>query len=162
MTAGGEAAAPGTAAADRRALSFATEAEAAADVRHLRRGYRQVGRWTLPQMCRHLAGSIDRTLADPDPSAPPPVVDPSARVYMDHTLTTGQIPSGRPAPAISVPPADCGDGDVDALLAALDRMARFAKPEVLFGRFGVVPLADARRFHLVHLSHHLSHLIPIA
>ncbi len=146
MTAAGDA--------ERRSLSFAAEAEAAADVQRLGQGYRRVGGWTLPQTCNHLAGAIERSLASHDPSDPAPVIDPNARAYLDTVLASGQIPP------VAIPPDDCDYREIDRLPAALDKLARCNETDVLFGRFGMIPFAHARRFTQVHVAHHLSHLAP--
>jgi hypothetical protein len=141
----------------RQPLSYSTEADAVADVRRLRSGYRKAGNWSLPQASRHLAAAIERTLAGPDPTVPPAPVDPAAIGFFRSVLSTGQIPSGRPTAA--APPADCDDRDVDRLLAALDQLAALDHP-VETARFGTISAADARRFHRIHAAHHLSHLVP--
>jgi hypothetical protein len=152
---------PGGPPVDRRSLSYATEADAADDVRRLRNGYRRAGAWTLPQVCNHVAGAIERMLAanETAPASVPPV-DPEARGYLASVLSSGRIPSGRPAPAVSIPPGDCTDAELDRLLAALDQLRGCRLPEVVAGRFGRVTIAEARQFHLIHAAHHLSHLVP--
>ena len=150
---------PNAAAAD-RPLSFATEADAAAEVHQLRRGYRQTGRWSLPQMCRHLRLAMDRLTVPPEADAP--AAPPEGRAVFQSYLDLGHPPPGVRSPAPFVPPADCGEADVDGFLDALDRLRAYPHPTVQMGRFGVVPVADARRFHLAHASHHLAFLVPVA
>ncbi len=150
-----------TPTAPTRPLVFATETDAAAEVHRLRQdGYRQTGDWSLPQMCRHLRLAVDRLTVPPGPDAP--AASPEARALLGTYLSTGHPPPGTPSPEPLVPPAGCDAADVDGFLDALDRLRAYAGPAVQMGRFGVVPIADARRFHLAHAAHHLAHLVPVA
>jgi hypothetical protein len=55
----------------RRRLSFRRLDEVMPDVDRLLIGHRAVGRWTLGQICNHLAASFRHSVAGfPDPPAP--------------------------------------------------------------------------------------------
>src|SRR6516165_9707364 len=88
----------------RRMLRYESFEEVMPDVERLLAGHTTVGRWTLAQICRHLAAILRRHV-DLPASTP---FDPSDRVSEDQKrrmLETGVLPEGIEAPPGVVPQA---------------------------------------------------------
>ncbi len=143
----------------RRQLNFNSEDDVIADVNALRRGYGQAGAWSLPRMCHHLECAV-RFRMQPGPFPPnTPEQDGKLAMFRD-IMATGRLPSGIVAPDAMLPPDDCGDRAIDALIVALSEFKRFTGPVAPHRIFGHLPDADARRLNLIHCAHHLSYLNP--
>ena len=143
-----------------RKVRYADERAAVADLDRLRKGYRQLGNWTLPMVARHVATVMSSGMKPPaDPVA---TAEQSAmkKAFVDKILQTGNPPKGFTPPPQYMPPADCSDTDVDRLIKALQKIAAYPHPLVDMGPFGPVTIADYRNLQLVHLAHHLGFLIP--
>jgi hypothetical protein len=145
----------------RRKLRYADEAAVIADVNELRRGYRQHGTWTLPQICWHLAAGVRSRMAPcPNPMPANTPEQDALRPMFEKVMAAGELPSGLPAPDRMMPPADPGDAAIDDFIAAMKQFAAFPGPIAPHARFGNLPDAEARRLNLIHCAHHLSHLEP--
>ena len=137
------------------------------DVAILRRGpYTSLGRWSLPQVCRHLSVAMESAVSVAASGQQTPEQADAWRQFMAVVFSPAGLPPGRPLPNPALePPADCGDADCgDAeyarLTAAIQLLVNHPHSHVSSPRFGPVPTADARRFHLAHANHHLSFLRP--
>ncbi len=142
----------------RRNLNYNSIDDLIADVKQLRKGYTQVGNWNLPQMCRHLTVSLSNTMRPSTEPATPEQL--KVRHLLENGLTTGKLPSGLQAPERSLPPTDCNDADIDAMIATFDRARTYNAPQSNHPRFGPLTLAEFNRMILVHAAHHLSYLVP--
>jgi hypothetical protein len=144
----------------RRLIRYANEDEAIADVERLRKGYTQIGGWSLPQMAWHLNLAV-RARMKPGPHPPDSPEQIARRPMAQHVLSmNGYLPDGITAPEPMQPPADAPDTSVDDLITALRELKGYTAeiaPHRLFGR---LPDADARRLNLIHCAHHLSYLVP--
>lgn len=148
------------AAKRREVLRFKSPDEVIADVSALRNGHQQAGNWNLAQMCRHLNTAMNRLMEPEDANSPAPPSTPELRQRVENILQSGKIPSGLQAPQRAVPPAICGDEEVDAFLATLGRFTAFAGPFSSHPRFGKLPDDEMRQLALIHCAHHLSYLTP--
>lgn len=145
----------------RRSLKFNTEDDVIADVRKLRSGYTQAGRWNLPQVCWHLnVGVHNRMKAGP--FAPNTPEQDARKAQFQQVLATGRLPDGIVAPEGMVPPPDAGDSAIDALIASLQTFKTFPGPIPPHRIFGQLNDADARKLNLIHCAHHLSYLSPVS
>ena len=148
---------------DRRPLNYASFDEILPDVHRLIGGHRTVGKWTLGQICDHVA-TVTRFYVDA-PADPAP--DLSLRVPDEQkrqTFATGQVVEGRPLPAEVPPPAevDAAEG-ADRLQAALDHYRAVPTgPVAEHRRFGRLTKEEWDRLVCIHAAHHLSFAIPTA
>jgi hypothetical protein len=145
----------------RRQLSFNSEDEVIADVQRLRRGCVQHGGWSLPQMCAHLDKSVQSRMR-PGPFPPNTPEQDAREPQFRGILVSGRLPDGIAAPDTMMPPPQCGEDAIDALLATLTTFKRFPGPIAPHRLFGQLSDADARRLNLIHCAHHLSYLTPTA
>jgi hypothetical protein len=143
----------------RRSLNYPDFDAVIADVQQLRKGYVQVGNWTLPQICRHL--TVATTNAARPSVAPATPEQAALRPVLENALQTGKIPSGLQAPAPAVPPVDCTDADIDAFIATVQKARDYAEPTAAHPRFGPLTLAEFKKMVLTHMAHHLSYLVPL-
>jgi hypothetical protein len=144
----------------RRELAFARIDDIMPEVDRLLAGHTTVGRWSLAQICRHLA-MVVRHSFEGFPNQLPWVVRRVAGPVMFRRLDrTGRMPSGFPAPGFLVPSPGL---DASAQVAELrEALALFAagRPiaeHPLFGRFTA---ERWRRIHCIHSAHHLSFVLP--
>lgn len=148
---------------DRRLLKLSSEDDAVAELERLRRGHRMAGNWTLEQIAWHLAGVMEMCFATPitpDARATPEQLERQNRffgmLFRDKPMATGELT----APPPFMPPEKCEAAEVDRLIAAMRRLKTYAEPMIVMGPMGPASIENCRRAHLVHASHHLSHLIP--
>lgn len=142
---------------DRRAVRYGDFGAVTADVRSLRRGYEQLGNWSLAQIAWHLNKAFEFQLDTP--VADPTDEQRSFRPAMEKSFAVGSLPTGLKTPDVALPPSSAGDGDIDALLAMLGRVAAHDKP-AQHRRFGPLTADEFRRLSLLHCAHHLSYLVP--
>src|SRR5215831_17531522 len=84
----------------RRRLAFRRLDEVMPDVERLLDGHRVVGRWSLGQICNHLATSFRHSVTGfPDPPAPWLLRATLGRLARRSMLRGGPIPEGMPLPA---------------------------------------------------------------
>jgi hypothetical protein len=134
-------------------------------------GYVPAGRWTLAQICDHLARSIERSIvAGSSDSAARKLAGGFAaewrrRVWKLIVLRLGWIPRGIPAPNGVVPARDAELGPtierLQAAVAAFDRHLSIPAsrwpPHPYLGSFSG---SDWQRMHRAHARHHFRFLVP--
>ena len=131
----------------RREIEFQSLDAAIAETKLLQKvGYERVGRWSLGQICNHLASAVDMMVEGKMKYLP--------RFVMRGMLFAGQlmtrianrlrlrIPTTLPQKA----PVDDAEG--------------VARLEESIGKLRTSSMSHLRAFHLFHFSHHLSFLIP--
>lgn len=128
------------------------------------------GGWTCAQIVEHLGkayGStayiMDKCIADGAPKGQPPSW--TQRVFITLIVDIGYFPSGRPAPAITLPAGLPGPEALTLARETLQAMdAAAARCEAAFGRRALVAnhpilggftVGQWRRFHATHTRHHL-------
>jgi hypothetical protein len=144
----------------RRSLSYPDFDAVIADVEQLRKGYIQVGNWTLPQICRHLTTATTLSAKPATAAATPD--QQAARPILEKLLQTGELPGGLPSPAPAIPPQDCTDADIDDLVATVKTVRDYTQPTAAHHRFGPMTKAEFQKVVLAHMAHHLSYLVPVA
>jgi Protein of unknown function (DUF1569) len=144
----------------RRTLRFDRLDEIMPDVERLLGGHTVVGRWSLAQLCRHLASTLRRT-ADLPASTP---VDRSRFVDEEtrrRVFETALIPEGYPAPPAVTPDDTAGvHAEAEGLRQAIDHYRASAGPAIPHLFLGPLTKAEWERYHLIHCAHHLSFAIP--
>lgn len=150
----------------RRTLRYADFAAINDDVaRLLAAPHRTVGRWSLAQICEHLA-AVTRSLVDLPASTP---FDPSKACTPEQKrqiFESGQLPEGIPLPpnreAPASPPESAPD-QAEALRAALEHFAASPTGPVIKHRvFGPLDRDEWDRLVRIHAAHHLSFVVPEA
>jgi hypothetical protein len=131
-----------------------------ADVQRLRRGYKRVGAWSLPQMAWHLNQAVLARMK-PGPHAADTPEQTARRPLLQHVLMmNGYLPDGISAPDPMVPPADAPESAVDDLIASLKQLKAYRGEIAPHRLFGHIPDAEARKLNRIHCAHHLSYLTP--
>jgi hypothetical protein len=143
----------------REGLRFADESAVMEDVKRLRKGYAQIGHWSLPQVCWHLATTVHWSIR-PGPFPPTTPEQIAARPKLDAILAGADLPSGLIAPEQFLPPADATDAEIDRFAAALETARNYPGPFAPHRIFGELKPDEARQMRLRHAAHHLSFLIP--
>jgi hypothetical protein len=139
--------------------SFDRVNDVVAELRH--HGYTRLGEWTLPQVCFHLAATIEPALRPPATTEQTPGQAAAWRERFAEASVPGGLKPGRPCPNPALdPPPHCGDEQFDRLAAAYRAFAAYPHSHVTSLTFGPLPVDQSRRFHLAHASHHLSFLLP--
>lgn len=124
-------------------------------------GYTTVGRWTLGQVCQHMALGLRHStegFPTPTPWLLRRIVGPIAWRRISRT---GRLPVGFKAPDYLTPKADLDDrAEAEALRAALSIVGKdsnYIAEHPVFGRFSH---ADWEHMHCIHCAHHLGFLLP--
>jgi hypothetical protein len=145
----------------RRRLAFRWLDEVMPEVERLLVGHCTVGRWSLGQICNHLAASFRYSVAGfPDPPAPWPLRATLGRLARRSMLRGGPIPEGVPLPA-RYRPASGLDAAAEAggLCEAIASFGACAAPAA-HPLVGPMTHAEWAAYHLTHCAHHLSFVIP--
>jgi hypothetical protein len=145
--------------AERRDLSFVSLDEVMPDVDRLLAGHVVDGRWSLAQICNHLATAIRLTLAAPPrPFEPTPETDVARRRFFQQ----GKFPEGMevPIPALIPQPDLDARTEADALRKVIARFAAFTRPLPAHPRLGPLTREEWIRFHCMHCAHHLGFVVP--
>lgn len=144
----------------RRDLHFDDLSEVMPEVLRLRRGYTRAGQWSLAQVCKHLADSLNGTIDGFDLSRRRFERWFLAKPLLWLTYRYG-IPSGYTIDPKLTPQPDVElDESIESLRQAVERYERHTgsvHPHPLFGRLSRTAWNRMQRFHS---AHHLSFLIP--
>ena len=144
-----------------RTVRFQTLDQAVAEARSLlQSGYRQRGKWSLGQVCRHLC-----LVQDPSIDGYPAWMSlfaflrPLMRRLLLGRILQGNSPRGIPTSPVFVPPANLDDAmEVEAFAASVarfqDHQGSF-HPHPGFGRLDRKKLEEV---HAAHAAHHLRFL----
>jgi hypothetical protein len=145
----------------RRALRYSTFQQMLDDVHLLAaRPNRQLGNWTLGQICQHLAVAMDSAIDGP-PFKPSWVVRLVGPLLKKRVLTRGLDPGFQlPKRPTKLRPAEVSTADgVAALNRAVERQQRDSarQPHIVFGKF---TNDEWTQFLLRHAELHLSFILP--
>ena len=152
----------------RRSLAFHSFDEVLADLDQLEsRGYDQLGKWNLGQVCRHL----NDWMRFPMDGFPKQILPIRVMLYLmkimfgksqfQKILHSGSMKAGMPTMPETVHPTTPSDGEAVAnFRQTVCRMRDYRGAIHPSPLFGDMDLASAQRLQLIHCSHHLSFLIP--
>jgi hypothetical protein len=144
----------------RRTLRYEGFDQVMPDVERLLQGHTTIGKWSLAQICRHLATATRRVVNLPA-STP---VDPSLRVSEDvkrQVFETGVLPEGLPGPPEIMPPDSLDEREeAEGLRAAIAYYRDSPGPGAPHRFFGALTKEEWDRLVLIHLAHHLSFAVP--
>jgi hypothetical protein len=146
----------------RRTLRYESFDDVMPDVERLLEGHSTVGRWSLAQICRHLAAAL-RRIVDLPATTPQ---DPSKWVAEDRKrelFASGLLPEGIPGPPETMP-ADGLDAreEAEGLRAALAYYRASPGPANPHRLLGPLTREEWDQASLIHLAHHLSFAVPTA
>jgi hypothetical protein len=144
----------------RRSISYQRFDEIMPDVERLLHGHTTVGKWSMAQICRHVA-TVMRRVVDLPASTP---ADPSLRVsdqQKRQVLESGELPEGLPGPP-ELMPADNLDEqeEVEGLRQAIAHYQASPGPVMTHRLFGPLTKDEWDRLQLIHVAHHLSFIVP--
>jgi hypothetical protein len=145
----------------RRTLAFAGLDDVLPEVERLLAGHTTGGRWTLGQICNHLATAIRLTLDVPVRPAEPTREQNIARRRF---FRQGKFPEGMEAPIPVLLPRPDLDArkEADALQKAIARLVAAPGPLPGHPRLGPLTRDEWVRFHCMHCAHHLAFAVPTA
>lgn len=144
----------------RKGLAFSDLAEVISDVRRLRDGHKTLGRWTLAQICTHLAGGINGSIDGLDLSRHRFKRFFFSRTILRYTFRFGIPADYRVDPGIEPTSDPDPDEAVSDLARAIDRYLSHRGPLQAHPLFGRMRRDVWDRVHRVHCAHHLSFVIP--
>ncbi len=145
--------------AERRELTFASLDDVMPEVERLLAGHVTVGRWSLAQICQHLATGIRLTLDAPlRPFEPTHETD----LVRHRFLQQGKFPEGMEAPIPALRPPSGLDAatEAEALREVIGRFASAAGPFPAHPHLGRMTRDQWIRFHCLHCAHHLGFVVP--
>jgi len=145
----------------RRTLEFAGLSEVMPEVDRLLSGHRTIGRWTLGQICNHLAGSI-RLSVEGYPDRAPWLVRKTIMPYVRRRIfRDGRMPEGAPLAEKHEPRPGLDDrAEAEALRATIRLFTMEAGPLAEHPSMGKFSLEEWSRYHCIHCGHHLSFVLP--
>ncbi len=146
--------------AERRDLTFASLDDVMPEVERLLSGHTTVGRWTLEQICNHLASALRLTMEDPPSPAEP---TREQRVARRLFFRSGRFPDGMEAPVYVLQPQPGLDAatESEALREAIARFASTTGPFPAHPILGPLTKVEWIRFHCLHCAHHLGFARPL-
>ncbi len=126
------------------------------DVERLLAGHATVGKWSLAQICHHLA-TVLRRVVDLPASTPH---DPSQWMGEERkrqVFESGELAEGLPAPPEILPAVTLDvREEVEGLRRALEHYTASPGPVIPHRLFGPLTKAEWDQLQLLHLAHHLS------
>ena len=146
----------------RRTLGFENLSQVMPEVQRLQITHRTLGRWTLGQICCHLAMSFDGSIDGLDLRRHRIKRCLIPKLMLWYTFRYG-IPANYTVDPNIEPTSEVDlTRGVEELRRAVERYR--AHEGVLYAHplFGRMPRVDWDRLHLFHSAHHLSYVLPAA
>jgi hypothetical protein len=145
---------------EKRRLAFNDIEAIMPDVDRLIAGHVTVGRWTLGEICDHLAKTIILSLEFPSTNAS---ATREQAVYRRLFFRAREFPEGQTPPlAVQLPTPDADL--IESAASLLNALARFEVHEATFPAppmLGPLTRDEWFLFHTRHAAHHLSFAIPM-
>ncbi|MEE9296583.1 MAG: DUF1569 domain-containing protein [Phycisphaerae bacterium] len=147
----------------RRDLVFADLSEVMPEVERLQAGgHRSTGRWTLAQVCVHLADSFTGSMDGFGVRRHRLMRVLFGRTALRRVFQTDSIDSGFTVTEKLNPPAQPdSEATVKRLASAIDRFQSHTGPLHFHPFFGRLTRPEWDHLHRIHCAHHLSRLIPL-
>ena len=143
----------------RRTLRFDNYEELLAEIQRLAPDHRTLGRWSLAQICHHLADTQDFSINNPEPGIKTTRLYRTTvgRIALLVLLWFQYIPEGQGnLPGPEAPDLTVALARLRKTVAAVSTQPMTAVHPI----FGRLTREHWRRFHLIHAAHHLSFVIP--
>ncbi len=145
----------------RRELRFNDLCEVMPEVERLRRGHRTIGRWTLAQVCRHLADSFDGSIDGFGVRNHRVMRWLFGRRALQRVFEGDSLGRGFTITESLNPPEECDEHDsAEALAQAIQRFAESNGPLRFHPFFGKLTPQEWERLHRIHCAHHLGFVLP--
>jgi hypothetical protein len=129
------------------------------EVERLLAGHTTAGRWTLGQICNHLATAIRLTL-----DVPARLTEQTREqdITRRRFFQQGRFPEGMEAPIpVLLPRSDLdARSEAEALRGAIDRLVSASGLLPAHPRLGPLTKEEWVRFHCMHCAHHLGFAEP--
>ncbi len=149
--------------AARRELTIDSLGRVMPEVDRLLEGHETVGRWSLGQICHHLAGAFIVSVEGTTFRAPWLLRMAVAPFALRRVLKTGRIAEGIKLPEQALPrPSLDARAEAEALRAALRLYEAHTGPMAAHPFFGPLDRDRWTRLHCIHCAHHLSFARPDA
>lgn len=146
---------------ERRALSFSHLDEVMPDVDQLLEGHVTSGRWSLGQICNHLATVLQFTVEGFPEQAPWLLRQTIGPMAKRQVFGSGAFPEGVKIPEKYLPrPGLDPRAEAEALRASLRYFQAHAGPLADHPLFGSMSRDEWDRYHAIHCAHHLSFALP--
>lgn len=147
--------------AQRRTLKFDSLDDVMPDVERLLAGHVTVGKWTLGEICDHLATTMGRALDGFPKPAPWIVRRTIGPFFLKKILKEGGLSSRINAPKVLMPrPGTDARAGAEALRAAIQRIKNAPDPPPENAFFGHMSKDQLLRLQTTHCAHHLSFAVP--
>jgi Protein of unknown function (DUF1569) len=148
--------------ATRRELKFDNLDQVMPEVDRLVRGYTTVGKWTLGQICNHLAAGIRMSVHGYEGKPPAWLVRKMlGPMIFKQILRSGKFPEGSRSPDVFVPKPGLDDRtEAEGLRATLAEFAAHQGPLPESAVFGPVTREQWTQLHKIHCAHHLTFVLP--
>jgi hypothetical protein len=147
----------------RRTLRFNDLSEVMPEVERLRRSHRTTGRWTLAQVCRHLADSFNGSIDGFGVRNHRVMRWLFGRRALQQVFAGETLGRGFTVTKNLDPPETCDENDcVEALAQAIQRFTDTSGPLHFHPFFGDLTRPEWDRLHRIHCAHHLSFVVPCA
>lgn len=142
------------------ALVFDDLSQVLPEVRRLRTAHRVTGRWTLAQICRHLADSLNGSIDGFGVNRHRLMRVLFGRLALRRVFDTGSLDPGFTVTERLNPPADSDlDESIDLLERAVARYRAHAGPLRVHPFFGALSRSEWDRLHCIHCAHHLRRVV---
>ncbi len=147
--------------AQRRTLNFASLDDVMPEVERLMAGHVTVGKWTLGEICDHLATTMNRAL-DGFPKPMPWIVRRTiGPFFLKKILSDGAMATGIKVPELLMPkPGTDAHQSAEALRTAIQRLKNAPDPPPENAFFGFMSKDQMLRLQTIHTAHHLSFAVP--
>ncbi len=143
----------------RRILAFTDLGELLPEVRRLIPSHRTVGQWTLAQVCRHLADTINGSMDGFDLRRHRFKRFFLSKRLLRYTYQHGITPGYTVDPKLTPPPKVKLDESVAALERAVERYRSYRGRLCAHPLFGDLSREEWDQLHCFHGAHHLSFVI---
>ena len=144
----------------RRVLAFKDFGELLQEVQRLIPAHRTVGRWTLAQVCRHLADTITGSMDGFDLRRHRLKRFFLSKRLLQYTYRHGIPPGYTIDPKLTPPPNVKLDEALAAMERAVERYRSYRGRLRAYPLFGDLSREKWDQLHCFHGAHHLSFVIP--
>lgn len=152
---------PTPASDDQPAPAFGDLGDVLPYVESLCHAHRTTGRWTLGQICRHLADSFDGSIDGFGDNRHRVMRTLFGRAALRRIFATGRLDDGFTVTTRLDPPADAElPESIEALRRAIDRYRAHTGPMHIHPFFGRLTREEWDRLHRIHCAHHLRRVVP--
>jgi hypothetical protein len=145
---------------ERRSLRFDTVSEIMPEVERLRASHRTLAKWSLAQICKHLADSVNGSIDGFDLRRHRIKRFFFRRLLLAYTLRYGIPRNYLVDPGIEPVNDSALDDGVSQLRQAIQRYQSHNGPLQAHPLFGRMPRHTWDRIQCIHCAHHLSFVLP--